>query len=104
MFQQQQHDPVPEQSCYKQQNNRDRPKAKQNVMDDPMKDTTVPDAGSSFSSMFNKELLTEVYNSKDLMQMNTNAGSRILSKRGPMLGLEHVPWHDEESRANVWQL
>ena len=67
-----------------------------------MSNAAILDTGSAFCSLVNKQLLAGVHVSNNVIQMQTNVGSRASDKKGSMPGREIDPWHDEQSTANAF--
>ena len=60
------------------------------------------DTGSTFSAMRNKKLVAGVKQTNDMIDMKTNAGSRLLCNKGQVPGLEANMFFDPKSVANAW--
>jgi hypothetical protein len=51
--------------------------------------------------MKNKDLLAGVYQVDKPIKMCTNTGTRLVSERGTLLGMDKDPWLDKDSLANI---
>ena len=85
---------VPPQRCYAQDDDEE--------IIDIKKHGVILDTGSTFNSMANENLVAGVYDTKDMIQMNTNVGSRLIKKKGKVPGIKDDPWFDSNSKANVF--
>ena len=59
------------------------------------------DTGSTFSAMRNKKLITGVKQTNDMIDMKTNAGSRLSCNKSQVPGLEADVFFDPKSMANA---
>ena len=85
---------TPPQRCYNQDDDEDIIDIKRNGV--------ILDTGSTFNSMANEKLVAGVYDTPDMIQMNTNVGSRLIKKKGKVPGIKEDPWFDANSKANVF--
>ena len=99
VYQQDHGEPVKAQSCFYNKNEEELASA---PTKSGMEDLIALDAGSSFGSMCNRGLCSSVCDADESMQMNANAGSRVLGEKGEVINLDHDPWFDDKSRANVF--
>ena len=66
------------------------------------KESVILDTGSTFSAMCNNDLIAGVTNNEQIIEMKTNTGSRLITRKGTIPGMKHKVWHDPKSMTNIF--
>ena len=66
-----------------------------------IKDSIILDNGSTLSLFSNPELVERIQESKNILEMATNAGTRVSNKEADVPGFGTV-WYDERAIANIF--
>ena len=71
--------------------------------EDLMKNNIILDNGSTVDLFSNAELVHGIHQSEQIMELHTNAGSKINNKKATVPGYGKV-WYDDQAIANIFGL